>query len=197
MEYLDKRIFDFVYEMAMRDATMRRAFQVPGDRKNIRQNLQAKNAVHRYIDNILSGNEYDFYETESVVENALSKYGFSFGNCQKLINMTAKYFYIASYKNENIRKNFGKCHCPMDGEMIKNAIISYSQKKDDKICGDAKDVKKALANVSWSRLTRDQGNVPYQYELFQKVIANLAKEDNMTPLEYDYYAWNTDNYIFE
>lgn len=195
MEYVDYRIFDFVYEMAMRDATMRTAFS--GDRKNIRQNLQAKNAVHRYIDNILSGNEYDFYETESVVENALSKYGFSFGNCQKLINMTAKYFYIVSYGNEAIRKNFEKCHCPMDSVMIKNAVSFYSQKKDDKVCGDAKGVKKALANVSWSRLTRDQGNVPYRYELFQKVIANLAKEDNMTPLEYDYYAWNTDNYIFE
>lgn len=195
MEYVDYRIFDFVYEMAMRDATMRTAFS--GDRKNIRQNLQAKNAVHRYIDNILSGNEYDFYETESVVENALSKYGFSFGNCQKLINMTAKYFYIASYGNEAIRKNFEKCHCPMDSVMIKNAVSFYSQKKDDNVCGDAKGVKKALANVSWSRLTRDQGNAPYQYELFQKVIANLAKEDDMTPLEYDYYAWNTDNSIFE
>lgn len=195
MGYVDCRIFDFVYEMAMRDATMRTAFF--GDRKNIRQNLQAKNAVHRYIVNILSGNEYDFYETESVVENALSKYGFSFGNCQKLINMTAKYFYIASYGNEAIRKNFEKCHCPMDSVMIKNAVSFYSQKKDDKVCGDAKGVKKALANVSWSRLTRDQGNAPYQYELFQKVIANLAKEDDMTPLEYDYYAWNTDNYIFE
>lgn len=195
MEYVDYRIFDFVYEMAMRDATMRTAFL--GDRKNIRQNLQAKNAVHRYIDNILSGNEYDFYETESVVENALSKYGFSFGNCQKLINMTTKYFYIASYGNEAIRKNFEKCHCPMDSVMIKNAVSFYSQKKDDNVCGDAKGVKKALANVSWSRLTRDQGNAPYQYELFQKVIANLAKEDDMTPLEYDYYAWNTDNYIFE
>lgn len=195
MGYVDCRIFDFVYEMAMRDATMRTAFL--GDRKNIRQNLQAKNAVHRYIDNILSGNEYDFYETESVVENALSKYGFSFGNCQKLINMTAKYFYIASYGNEAVRKNFEKCHCPMDSVMIKNAVSFYSQKKDDKVCGDAKGVKKALANVSWSRLTRDQGNAPYQYELFQKVIANLAKEDDMTPLEYDYYAWNTDNYIFE
>lgn len=195
MGYVDCRIFDFVYEMAMRDATMRTAFS--GDRKNIRQNLQAKNAVHRYIDNILSGNEYDFYETESVVENALSKYGFSFGNCQKLINMTAKYFYIASYGNEVIRKNFEKCHCPMDSVMIKNAVSFYLQKKDDKVCGDAKGVKKALANVSWSILTRDQGNAPYQYELFQKVIANLAKEDDMTPLEYDYYAWNTDNYIFE
>lgn len=195
MEYVDYRIFDLVYEMAMRDATMRTAFS--GDRKNIRQNLQAKNAVHRYIDNILSGNEYDFYETESVVENALSKYGFSFGNCQKLISMTAKYFYIASYGNEAIRKNFEKCHCPMDSVMIKNAVSFYSQKKDDKVCGDAKGVKKALANVIWSRLTRDQGNAPYQYELFQKVIANLAKEDDMTPLEYDYYAWNTDKYIFE
>ena len=152
MEYVDYRIFDFVYEMAMRDATMRTAFS--GDRKNIRQNLQAKNAMHRYIDNIL-------------------------------------------YGNEAIRKNFEKCHCPMDSVMIKNAVSFYSQKKDDKVCGDAKGVKKALANVSWSRLTRDQGNAPYQYELFQKVIANLAKEDDMTPLEYDYYAWNTDNYIFE
>lgn len=190
-ESMDFRIFDFVYELAMRDATMRTAFS--GDGKNIRQNLKAKNAVRKYIDNILSGNEYDFYETEIEVENALSKYGFTFGNCQKLINMTAKYFYIASYGNETLKKNFEKCHCPMDGDMIKNAIVFYSQKNDDIVCGDAKDVKKALANVSWSRLTREQGNVPYQYKLFQDVIAHLAKEEEKSPLEYDYEKWKAEN----
>lgn len=111
MGYVDCRIFDFVYEMAMRDATMRTAFS--GDRKNIRQNLQAKNAVHRYIDNILSGNEYDFYETESVVENALSKYGFSFGNCQKLINMTAKYFILHHTETRQ------------SGRISRNAIVRW------------------------------------------------------------------------
>lgn len=100
MGYVDCIIFDFVYEMAMRDATMRTAFS--GDRKNIRQNLQAKNAVHRYIDNILSGNEYDFYETESVVENALLKYGFSFGNCQKTHKYDRKIFlYCIIWKRGN------------------------------------------------------------------------------------------------
>ena len=189
--HTDCKIFDFVYEMAMRDATMRSAFS--GDRKNIRQNLQAKNAVQKYIDDILTGKDYSFYETEAVVENALSQYGFSFGNCQKLINMTAKYFYIATYNNEAIKNNFVNCHCPMDSIMIRNAINSYLKKNETVFYGK-KDVKKTLANVSWSRLTRDsQGNIPYQYEVFQRVIAILAKEKNMTSLEYDYLTWNTDN----
>lgn len=180
--------------MAMRDATMRSAFS--GDRKSIRQNMQAKNAVQKYINDILTGKEYSFYKTEIVVENALSQYGFSFGNCQKLINMTAKYFYIATYGNEIIKNNFANCHCPMDSIMIKNAISSYSQKNEKEFC--IKDIKKALANVSWSRLTRDgRGNVPQQYELFQQIISILAKEEGMTPLEYDYFRWNSDSNLFD
>lgn len=198
MEYIDCRVFDFVYEMAMRDATMRTAFRFPGNKKNIRQNLQAKNAVNKYIDNILTGNAYNFYETESEVENALSQYGFSFGNCQKLINMTAKYFYIASYGNESIKKNFEKCHCPMDSIMIQNAICCYSQKSNNAFCAESENIKKILKNTSWSRLMRDsQGNAPYQYELFQDVIAYLAKEEGMTPLEYDYCKWNVDSSLFD
>lgn len=36
-----------------------------------------------------------------MVEKELEQYNFSFGNCQKLINMTVKYFYIVTYKNSS------------------------------------------------------------------------------------------------
>ena len=42
-----------------------------------------------------------------------------------------------------------------------------------------------------------QGNAPYQYELFQDVIAYLAKEERMTPLEYDYCKWNVDSSLLD
>ena len=50
--------------------------------------------------------------------NEDKKNHFKFGNAQKLVNMILKYFYISTYNNDNMRKGFQYCHCPMDQQLL-------------------------------------------------------------------------------
>lgn len=116
---IDGKIFDFAYELAMRDATMRTAFTgttiyaLLGKRNpstkcdatsEQKENAScAKNAVWRYIEGIRTNKGYKdkdehdaiFLRTAKKVIDAFKEYrdggsSFTFGNAQKLINMTAK-----------------------------------------------------------------------------------------------------------
>lgn len=56
-------IFDFVYELALRDAVMRTAYL--GDKSELRKCQKAKKIVIEYADDIINGNHFDdnnFYE---------------------------------------------------------------------------------------------------------------------------------------
>lgn len=123
---VDERIFDFAYELAMRDATMRTAFTgttiyaLLGKRNpstkcdatsEQKENAsRAKNAVWRYIEGIRTNEGYKdkdehdaiFLRTAKKVIDAFKGYrdgssSFTFGNAQKLINMTAKYIALGFY----------------------------------------------------------------------------------------------------
>lgn len=184
---IDDSIFDFVYEMALRDATMRSAYV--GHNENLIKGEHAqrvKKYINEYISNILNGNYPNFYETESIVEKELEQYNFSFGNCQKLINMTVKYFYIVTYKNSSKKKLFDKCHCPMDRIMIKK-VIQLS--KETEILQIAKcDIKNI--DCSWSKLEKINDTIPIQYIKFQKAVSILAKQKGINPIEFDFVFWS-------
>ncbi|MBR6051389.1 MAG: hypothetical protein IKP68_09350, partial [Clostridia bacterium] len=61
---------------------------------------------------------------------------FKFGNAQKLINMTVKYFYVMTYGNNNIsRDHFQYCHCPVDGQMLKKVWKKRSSEIMEKMKG--------------------------------------------------------------
>ena len=45
--------------------------------------------------------------------------GFTFGNAQKLVNMTAKYMFLRAYGDNGERSKFEGCDCPMDGVMCR------------------------------------------------------------------------------
>lgn len=87
---------------------------------------------------------------------------FTFGNVQKLVNMTAKYMFLSAYENENKRVLFKHCHCPMDGIMIR-AI----RKKLPSI--------KCNTELSRSKINLVDGKVPEEYIQFQENIKRLAK----------------------
>ena len=59
-------------------------------------------------------------KSEKVVE-------FSYGNAQKLVNMTAKYIYIATYFNDDYKDKFEKCHCPMDSLIVESLIADIKE----------------------------------------------------------------------
>ena len=101
-----KAIFDFNYGSALGDATMQRAYF--GKKIWMREVEAAKKPVHLLCDRILHGDfhdqtEYDneFYKVGYQVCDAINAAGnscnkdhpneFTFGNAQKLINMTMKH----------------------------------------------------------------------------------------------------------
>lgn len=200
---VDDKIFDFIYTIAMRDATQQKAYNLigykatkdtkkPDDYKKevLLQNNVAKDIIREYIDNIISGNNPDFYVVEKAVEDSFGVFiqgktylsPFTFGNCQKLINMTVKYFYIVTYSAPTIRSHFNSCHCPMDNVMIKT--VKSELKKDNKSLKDFGVKNDDLK--SWSKIVNSNTS---QYDAFQEIVKYLAQKQGVSPIEYDYLMW--------
>jgi len=273
----DTAIFEFVYKMAMRDATLRKAYL--GEKTGLTEITGAKSAVREYIINVFKGfdsqqiHDKCFYDTVDKVcvsintyivreylnqeekyldqeeyqnqrekyqnqrekyQNQREKYQnqreehrnqsdkqqnqteerpkFTFGNSQKLINMTAKYMFISAYNNPGLRRKFAFCHCPMDAFMLKHVWYecinkigkNYWKDKGYTQSGDNGFLK------SWSRETKGLNHKeldksePKRYCDFQKAVQELIEKMNddnyvainlkentkiLSPLEYDYIYW--------
>lgn len=202
---VDDKIFDFIYTIAMRDATQQKAYELKKDgltderkksneykKELLLKNEGAKSIVREYIDDIIAGNNPCFYAVEENLERSFEEFvekhklyltKFTFGNCQKLINMTVKYFYIVTYSDPTIRSHFNDCHCPMDNVMINMAIKELN--KSGKTLANF-NTTSANLRKSWSRIV--QGNKS-QYDAFQEIVKYLAKQQGVSPIEYDYLMW--------
>jgi len=208
MEYkkrsINDYIFDFVYRSAMNDATMQNAYT--GSKDELLKNPKAKNIVRAYINSIFSSDaeqnvfNYDFYNIANELKNEFIDYpDFTFGNIQKLINMTAKYFFISTYNEEN-KNIFSKCHCPMDSIMIKAVVDKYkklikndkeqSEKKLEYFCYEGKKTKD-WSKISWSKIsdekTKDRTSIDV-YKNYQEMVNYLANKRYM-PLEMDFILY--------
>lgn len=214
MKDMQDKTFDFIYGMALRDATKQQAYKVgKGEKIALYKACPAKSIVKKYIDDLLDGKNPDFYKTAKKAENefhAKQYEKFTFGNTQKLINMTVKYINIAGYHNDNyadLREKFRECHCPMDGVMVKKVIKELQdklKKSEDKNrvkefeenryeIRDKDKIKKVkwrgfLSNP-WGNMSANEENTNEQYELFQNIVRCLCKEKNLTPIEYDFIEW--------
>ena len=179
---MNDKIFQFIFKMAFNDATMRKAFPKRPDESelsSIKQKIQSQveDYIRGYLNNIIDG-KINSNETSNIIikvdeagKDADER--FSFGNAQKLVNMSAKYLYIVTYGNEELRNNFRYCHCPMDSVMIEKAM-EYD------INGDLR------RNISWSQLSSEKGEIPQEYNIFQNIIKEQANELGCFPLEMDY-----------
>ena len=232
-----KNIFDFIFEMAFRDATLRNAFVNPYKNQNKYEGKTAKeseeqaekdfetlkndiknktkNPVAKYLDSIL-GNEHideggyqcginqckfksildvlnEVKDINTKIKRIDPKHkGFTFGNAQKLVNMSAKYLYIACYANPEMSTRFDFCDCPMDSIMIKGVIKEANETgRDNKF-------KKLRNNTSWSSLSVNDGNyenievflnsIPEEYYEFQQWIRkNKYEYENV--LDFDFRKW--------
>ena len=238
MDRTNEEIFNFAYELALRDATIRTAFRgttiyvllakdnpdtkykATDDDKNKAE--RAKTAVKDYIDKIFdtelnTKDEHDksFTKAAKKVIDAFEGYrdndsSFSFGNAQKLINMTAKYMFMATYDRPELRDNFKCCHCPMDSIMVEHVIskiggkdgITFKEINDelDEINDGAIEKRpgqkgwKGYLRKSWSTLElTDKEGFPGQYVMFQKIISILAEKENCSPIAYDFFVWGEKN----
>ena len=213
---LDDHVFNFIYGCALHDAVLQKAFN--GERTWIADVMEAKETVKKYIQSIVKGDFKDadsmtkarhedfFLQTAREVCNQINNSSlkptkasvgkFTFGNAQKLINMTVKHVYAHTYSicllnHASIRDCFQHCHCPMDSIMLgkvwkeyKN-VFNQSKRKID--LGDNEYFCQSWGNEDF-HLNEEQ---PCRYKKFQKAIKTIIdeKQGNIFSIEYDYIFW--------
>lgn len=201
-------VFNFIYGCALRDAILQKAFECD-DKSWVCKVQAAKITVKEYIDAVLSGRfktpadkkDHDdlFLATANAVCAAINSARpssctctFTFGNAQKLINMTVKHVYAHTYSSPAIRECFRNCHCPMDSVMLGNVWKAYKdtfndkKRKTDLISSDS-------FHSAWSKEGTNHpiADIPERYEKFQKAILDIIAQNkgDIFPIEYDYIFW--------
>ena len=191
-----------------------------------------KDIVQSFIDELLNGNltgrkQFDdaFYTLVDQIADKLSEgilpgeykmFGcdkeategcvgrFTFGNIQKLINMTIKYMFRVCYLDKEKRRYFVYCHCPMDRIMIeivsqeyKSAVVKYSLEDEGNLLIQSPwRTKTGPSKITWSKIgfPNQESNEDFQnhkvYEDFQQMVRALAQKEHISPIEYDYMHWS-------
>lgn len=192
MEQILQSIFAFAYGAGLNDATAQKAY--PGDHKKfLRDNDEAKTIVRAYIDGILEGKNPDFYDAAERLEASFNNWEkqkgydkiFSFGNAQKLINITVKFMYLSAYTNHALMRScFQNCHCPLDRQMgarVKRLIRNIPETElPDHIRTVVKKGSWKRFDDTWSKIERED------YEDYQALVRYQAEKENLIPLEYDF-----------
>lgn len=213
---MDEKVFNFIYGCALRDAILQKSYD--GERTWIGSDVpEAQDYVKKYINRVLMGefekddeavkkaHDKAFLETAINVCNAINGYikkpigagRFSFGNAQKLINMTVKHVYAHTYSihtvgYSSIRERFRYCHCPMDSIMLSTVWKEYRETfglKERKILGS--NFGKAWGKEDFEIDKVGNAMLPTRYTKFQNAILKTIVKDggNVFPIEYDYIAW--------
>lgn len=201
-------IFDFAYMAAMGDAVQMRAFSFTDKEIEENKNKKGKDkltkfdlvlksetgkknkeTVKEFVDGVLFDNKnFDegFKSTVITVcknfDEEIGENRFTQGNAQKLINMTFKYLYLACYCEEETKKRFANCHCPMDRIMLSKVLDADRHGK--KIIAKTK----SEFTEAWSQ-KNDIFNENSTYSIFQKAVRELAKNEGISPVEYDFIHW--------
>ena len=221
VEYdIDRKMLGFVFSMAMQDAVRQRAYE--GKRAWLWEESVFNKLYDRLLDHLDSvfgkeytcQDEYDhkFIDLSIYICNEIEKKRneshndcneFKFGNAQKLINMTVKYFYITSFgPDQEIKEYFKYCHCPMDGQMLENVW------KKRKSVITAKGFSHDTFINGWSKMDEKQykkeaDNNEYKFEqngryhLFQTLLKDIIEKEDIRdkegtliiPIEYDFIFW--------
>ena len=203
-EILKDKIFGFILGCAMHDATLQRAFK--GKKQWIGKVVEVQEHLSAYIDKVLKNefknqkdHDYSFLKTANTICKCINdkkpgdaQDSFSFGNAQKLINITVKHFYAFCYIQPDLRSCFRYCHCPMDSIMLGKVCEKYKEKFSSRICredlgSDFFDpwVSEGLVNGGQEELN----TFPDRYIKYQKAIKMLIDSNEVYPIEFDYLTW--------
>ncbi len=195
---IDNKIFDFVFGCALVDAVQMRAYPYEHKPKT-HEYPQAVECVKKLVHKVIGG-EYadqkndqaqfdaDFFAT--VLELKKEIPNFTFGNAQKLLNMTFKHMYTMAYLNDEMKHNFDVCHCPVDSIML-DKVWRLVQEVDNKkellaTCVKAGEFKKSWSQEDFSTLEKYEGS---RYMIFQNAVRQLADAKSCSPIEFDFFVW--------
>ncbi len=192
---MSNHIFKFIYNEALRDTVMQKAFS--GEKAWIKELNMPKELLKTHIDKILNNGftdpekyDKDFLETANSICKEIGN-GFSFGNAQKLINMTVKHFYSICYYDPCLRENFRYCHCPLDSIIIKKVWRMYkdgfgTKARKDKLKGYD------FFLAAWGKEGEGEAlteKFPERYKIFQQAVKDLIGDGDLYPIEFDYENW--------
>jgi len=201
-ETMKKRVFSFIYGCAMHDAILQKAFK--GEKTWVGQVEPPKNILNKYICKVLN-NEFSsqanhdksFLETANRIcteinnnkQQGIETDIFSFGNAQKLINITVKHTYTFCYQTSSLRDGFRFCHCPVDAIMLSKVWDLCKGKID---LGKRQEFCKSWGSEGIMGNTQPQlEEFPTRYALFQKAVRFLIGCGDVFPVEFDYVEWKT------
>ena len=191
---IDDSILRFIYTIAMRDATLQKAYN--GEKKWLWEDDKVSKDIINELKNLIIKNKYNsqddfdkaFLTTAKEICNIINgnkkNKVFTFGNAQKLINIFTKFLYIQTYDNEKLRENFKYCHCPMDSILL-NAVWKNKEKWDSK-----SKIERSEFLASWGEETSNNfKELPNRYSIFQEAVRTLAEKEGLNSIEYDYIIW--------
>lgn len=201
-EILTNKVFEFVFGCAMHDATLQQAFK--GKKDWVRKVTEAQSPLREYIDRLLTdgfASEDDHNDCFLKTANAICKSindnkpedaigTFSFGNAQKLINMTVKHIYSICYYNPELRTKFEFCHCPLDGIML-DIVWKKVDAARKKALGKNFRAPWGCEGLSDDGSQPELKSFPDRYVAFQNVVKELAEKEHIYPIEYDYKNWES------
>ncbi len=189
---IDESVFDFIYGMALNDATNRTAGIKSGDKGDLLEIDKIKEAVRDYAEGIINNAEgVNFEDAVNKIQDAnlkSKKYVecFCFGKIQKLVNMTIKYLYIRYYDDSIFRKALDNCDAPMDSIMMDFVFESYFfvqgiERKRGETPGFNKETP------CWSSFKSKEDG----YQAFQEAIDRIIKEKQLgiNRIEFDFQYW--------
>lgn len=190
-------LFDYAYGEALRDAINQQSFK--GEKNYLYDCEEGKAVVRTYIDVIFKGEHPSFIDAEKKVEEQFNKFiksqrresnqVFSFGNTQKLINMTVKYIFVSAYAQsyEEFRQLFTDCHCPLDRRMAGTVRREFDKVDDEsaQLIKESDPYKKINKDITWSKVDVET------YNCYQQMVRLLAEKKNRIPIEYDFVKWGT------
>ncbi len=193
-----------------------------------------KEKIKEFVDRILFGNpftDFDDYknsfvtianEVKELFKNKDGVEEFTFGNVQKLMNMTLKHIYICTYGNPAFRDRFKYCHCPIDSQLATHLIqieLKYTGDNDERFRNDKPLLKKlseeektllstplisCIQNIScsvettWSNMNSEK-DIDNYIEIQRKIFDIVDKGEGkfgLNSLEFDYFVWHFSNFDF-
>lgn len=170
-----------ISKRAWKDAVIRERFNANSP---IKKN---KTAIISFIINELTNNSDAICKDFNEWHNNICKsadYGMRYGVWQKLINMAFKYLYCVKDLFPEYENVWSQCHCPID------SVIAGQLYKQLKLLGLPEDElelsrKIYLSNkITWNYISE------IDYKKFQNQVLTICKQQNITPLQFDFKYWN-------
>ena len=112
----------------------------------------------------------------------VNEYRMSFGQAQKIVNMTFKYLYCLT-DSDDIRKRFDVCHMPLDSIMLEWLFRNVHYDGYPL-------VRKYMG--AWSNMSESEDNdkKKYSYCYYQKILKKYCEDEEKCQLQLDFENWS-------